>query len=85
MNIDLSEIAEDFEEIPEPKMEDLVNIPYDQQIYLCQKTLSRWRKTSKSLVRDYDGEADWHEMAAYVNKTYDQVFMETYNKYAKAQ
>jgi len=80
MNIDLSEISADIEEeTAPPEMNDkLVNIPYDSEVYLCSKTITRWRKTDDGLVRDYDGEADWREMSKYVDKTYEQVFMETY-------
>lgn len=84
MNIDMSEISEDIEEIFPPEMDDkLVSIPYDSRVYLCPKTVTRWRKTDDGLVRDYDGEADWREMSKYVDKTYEQVFMETYNLYVK--
>lgn len=79
--IDLFEISE-FEEIKPPKISDiLVNIPYDPEIFLWKKTITRWRKSTDGFVRDYEGEADWHEMARYVNKTYKEVFMETYNTY----
>ena len=85
MNIDMLDISEDIEEIPPPEINDkLVNIPYDSEVYLCSKTITRWRKTDDGLVRDYDGEEDWREMSKYVDKTYEQVFMETY-KYAKLQ
>ena len=63
MNIDLFEISE-FEEINPPEISDnLVNIPYDPKVYLWENTTTRWRKSADGLVRDYDGEADWRELA----------------------
>lgn len=88
MNIDFSKVSKEFEELEElspPEIENLVQIPFDPDIYMCGESYTRWRKTNEGLVRDHDGETDWQEMAKYVDKTYNQVFMETYNKYAKSK
>lgn len=58
---------------------DLVSIPYDSDIYLCGETKTRWRLVGDDLIRDYDGEEEWQKMAAYVNKSYEEVFDEVFS------
>jgi len=73
---------QDYEEIPAPESTKfLVKLPFDPEIYLDQKTMTRWRETPDGLVRDYSGEQEWEQMGSYVGKTYQQVFQETYNRY----
>jgi len=62
-----------------PSKEKLVALPYDPSVFLCFDTFTRWRETDSELLRDSQGEHEWKEMAAYVNKTYEQVFMDAYN------
>jgi hypothetical protein len=62
--------------------EDLVRLPYEQDVYLCGETHTRWREIGGLLKRDYQGEEDWKKMAEYVNKAYYDVFIDAY-KYAE--
>ena len=72
-------------EIETPKdTQKLVELPYDQGVFLCPLTMTRWTKLSDGeYSRDLTGEDDWREMAAYVNTTYEQVFKEAYERARK--
>jgi len=67
--------------VEKPKIENMVRLPYQSEIFLCPTTQTRWIFDGKELYRDFDGENDWEQMATYVNKTYSQVFTDSY-KYA---
>jgi len=57
--------------------ENLVKLPYSNNVFLCSETFHRWIRTEKAgevgWERDYYGEADWEKMASYVSKTYEEV------------
>ena len=66
-------------EIPTPKfVSDLVPLPFQKDILLDPQTSTRWKLGGYGLVRDHKGEIEWEEMAGYVNKSYSEVFMESY-------
>jgi hypothetical protein len=80
----MSEYMSDID-TPTPDKSKLTAIPYDSEVLLCNETLTRWREVDGELVRDFQGEEEWKEMAAYVDKTYNQVFMEVYQYSVKGQ
>ena len=60
------------------RSEELVKLPFGQNFYICPTTLHRFIKSEDSgrgeaWARDYHGESDWEKMAAYVNKSYEDV------------
>ena len=66
-------------EIPTPKfVSDLVPLPFQKNVLLDPQTSTRWKLGDHGLMRDHNGEIEWEEMARFVNKSYSEVFMESY-------
>jgi len=63
----------------------LVPLQYQQDIVLCPQTSTRWKKTSEGLERDYEGEFGWADMGAYINKSYYDVFLDSYRSALEAR
>ncbi len=63
----------------------LVPLPYNEGVWLCPQTSTRWKKTSESYERDHDGEQGWADMASYVGKDYYDVFIDSYRSALEAQ
>lgn len=63
-------------EVP-PSESILVQLPYDKEIFLCPKTLTRWRKAKTDYIRDLSGEEEWDQMGSYIGKSYEQVFRDS--------
>jgi len=51
----------------------LVQIPYDKDVYICPSTLLRFRAKGDRWERDHYGEAEWSKMANYVGQSYEDV------------
>lgn len=68
-----------LDKIPTPSLEDLVEIRYNPGVYMWKHTYTRWSLQNDRLVRDYQGEEEWRQMASYVDKTYAEVFEDEYN------
>ena len=67
-----------------PSVQELTELSYDPGIYLCKSTLSRWYlDEEKQLIRDLDGERDWKVMGEYVGKTYQEMFLDAYERTSK--
>lgn len=65
--------------IPKPSyFAKLVPLPWQPEILLCPQTHTRWKKSTEGLQRDHDGEIGWEEMGRFVNKSYYDVFMDSY-------
>ena len=62
-----------------PSGSSLVSLPYQPEVLLCKRTLTRWVLDGGELHRDVEGEEGWLAMAGYVGKTYKDVFMDSYN------
>jgi len=56
----------------------LVPLPWQPEILLCPQTHTRWKKAGNDLQRDHDGEIGWEEMGRFVDKSYYDVFMDSY-------
>ena len=56
----------------------LTPLQYQEGILLCPQTSTRWKKTSDGLERDFEGEAGWADMGAYIEKSYFDVFIDSY-------
>jgi len=66
--------------IDRPPVRELIQLPFDQDVFLHKETQSRWFYDDDHLLqRDVDGENDWMAMAKYVGKTYAEVFFDAYN------
>lgn len=63
----------------------LVPLPFQENILLCPQTHTRWLKTKDGLERDHDGELGWEEMGSYVDKSYYDVFLDSYRRALEAQ
>jgi hypothetical protein len=63
----------------------LVPLQFQKNILLCPQTHTRWKKTRDGLERDHDGEHGWEEMGNYVNKSYYEVFMDSYRSALQAK
>ena len=68
----------DVEVLTPTFLTDLVALPFQADILLDPQTQTRWKKDGETFVRDYEGEASWEEMAAYVGQTYSDVSMSSY-------
>lgn len=70
--------------LPKPSYFDkLVPLPWQPEILLCPQTHTRWKKIptrcgEDELQRDHEGEIGWEEMGRFVNKSYYDVFMDSY-------
>lgn len=62
-----------------PKYEDLVQLPFQKNVFLCPTTKTRWILNKGDIHRDVQGEQEWLTMASYVGKTYKEVFEDSYN------
>ena len=59
--------------------ENLVQLPFQKNVFLCSKSKTRWILNKGDLYRDMDGENDWKKMGAYVGKTYLEIFDSSYD------
>lgn len=62
----------------------MVKLPYSDNIYLCPETLQRWVNVDGSWERDFEGENDWKKMASYVGDTYSALATRELN-YARSK
>ena len=63
----------------------LTPLPYNEDIFLCPQSSTRWKKTSDGFKRDHEGESGWADMAAYVGKDYFDVFLDSYRSALEAK
>lgn len=68
-------------DLPKPKFEELIQLPFQKNVFLCPHTKTRWVVNKGEVFRDVEGETEWLQMASYVGKTYRDVFEDSY-KYA---
>lgn len=74
------------EDLETPRfLSDLVQIPYQEDTYLCPQSQTRWKLEGNELFRDLEGERDWADMAGYVDQSYSDVFMESYRRALEAK
>lgn len=53
--------------------DDMVKLPYGDNLYICPNTLQRWMLVDDTWERDLDGEDDWIRMGSYVGQNYVDV------------